>query len=197
MILSLMAAFLPCRNVRGPPAAGFRLNSVVKLSLQKFKGLFHTCPVKLFENRKSICNINKLNRFMVCIDFRTPVDFTHLFHLYRERKADIHGTDYFPAVDGVLAKTRIQQMRPALSGQPQGTGLLLPRSISTDGVRTDHLPESLRDSERCFRARKAKLYHAAIRGKISRSTLADANEKRDWRIYDGVLGRSRQERFRP
>ena len=43
--------------------------------------------------------------------------------------------------------------------------------------------ESLRDIECCLRAIREKLYHMGIRGKISRSTLADANEKRDWRIY--------------
>jgi len=43
--------------------------------------------------------------------------------------------------------------------------------------------ESLRDIETCLRALQPKLYHAGIRGKISRSTLADANETRDWRIY--------------
>jgi len=43
--------------------------------------------------------------------------------------------------------------------------------------------ESLRDIETCLRAMHTKLYHLGIRGKISRSTLADANEKRDWRIY--------------
>jgi hypothetical protein len=43
--------------------------------------------------------------------------------------------------------------------------------------------DSLRDIECCLRAMKDKLYHMGIRGKISRSTLADANEKRDWRIY--------------
>ena len=43
--------------------------------------------------------------------------------------------------------------------------------------------ESLRDIETCLRAMQPKLYHAGIRGKVSRSTLADANEKRDWRIY--------------
>jgi len=45
--------------------------------------------------------------------------------------------------------------------------------------------ESLRDIEACLRAMKPKLYHAGFRGRISRSTLADANEKRDWRIYAG------------
>ena len=43
--------------------------------------------------------------------------------------------------------------------------------------------ESLRDIESCLRAMQNKLYHLGIRAKISRSTLADANEKRDWRIY--------------
>ena len=43
--------------------------------------------------------------------------------------------------------------------------------------------ESLRDIESCMRAMQRKLYHPGIRGKISRSTLAEANEKRDWRIY--------------
>ena len=43
--------------------------------------------------------------------------------------------------------------------------------------------ESLRDIETCMRAMNTKLYHAGIRGHVSRSTLADANETRDWRIY--------------
>ena len=43
--------------------------------------------------------------------------------------------------------------------------------------------ESLRDIECCLRALQDKLYHMGIRGKISRSTIADANENRDWRIY--------------
>jgi hypothetical protein len=43
--------------------------------------------------------------------------------------------------------------------------------------------ESLRDIETCLRAMENKLYHVGIRGRVSRSTLADANETRDWRIY--------------
>lgn len=42
--------------------------------------------------------------------------------------------------------------------------------------------ESLRDIEACLRAHREKLYHMGIRSRISRSTLADANEVRDWRI---------------
>src|ERR1041384_5397265 len=43
--------------------------------------------------------------------------------------------------------------------------------------------ESLRDIEACLRAQPDKLYHMGIRGHVSRSALADANESRDWRIY--------------
>ena len=43
--------------------------------------------------------------------------------------------------------------------------------------------ESLRDIEACLRSRREKLYHLGIRGRISRSTIAEANEKRDWRMY--------------
>jgi hypothetical protein len=43
--------------------------------------------------------------------------------------------------------------------------------------------ESLRDIVACLRSQQHKLYHLGIRGKVSRSTLADANESRDWRIY--------------
>ena len=43
--------------------------------------------------------------------------------------------------------------------------------------------ESLRDIETCLRALGPKLYHAGFRSKVSRSTLADANERHDWQIY--------------
>jgi hypothetical protein len=43
--------------------------------------------------------------------------------------------------------------------------------------------ESLRDIEACLRSVPGKLYHLGFRGRIARSTLADANEARDWRIY--------------
>lgn len=43
--------------------------------------------------------------------------------------------------------------------------------------------ESLRDIEACLGAHRARLYHMGIRGPVSRSTLADANERRDWRIF--------------
>ena len=43
--------------------------------------------------------------------------------------------------------------------------------------------QSLRDIETCLRTMKQKLYHCGIRGNVCRTTLAEANENRDWRIY--------------
>ena len=56
--------------------------------------------------------------------------------------------------------------------------------------------ESLRDIEACLRSVKRKLYHIGFRGKVSRNTLAHANENRDWRIYADfaqiLIGRARK-----
>jgi len=56
--------------------------------------------------------------------------------------------------------------------------------------------ESLRDIQACLRAANQKLYHMGIRGKVSRNTLAHANQVRDWRIYADfahvLIGRARQ-----
>lgn len=43
--------------------------------------------------------------------------------------------------------------------------------------------ESLRDIQACLRSKQNKLYHMGIRGQVSRNTLANANNQRDWRIY--------------
>jgi len=43
--------------------------------------------------------------------------------------------------------------------------------------------DSLRDIEACLRSMQTKLYHMGIRGQVSRNTLANANNQRDWRIY--------------
>src|SRR6202022_4599055 len=43
--------------------------------------------------------------------------------------------------------------------------------------------EGLRDIEACLRSSPDKLYHMGIRGRVSRSTLADANERHDWHIF--------------
>ena len=56
--------------------------------------------------------------------------------------------------------------------------------------------ESLRDIESCLTAQAPKLYHMGLRQPVRRSTLADANERRDWRIYaefaQRVISRARK-----
>jgi hypothetical protein len=56
--------------------------------------------------------------------------------------------------------------------------------------------ESLRDIESCLSAIGSKLYHSGIRSRISRSTLSEANERREWRIYydyaSGLIKEARQ-----
>jgi hypothetical protein len=47
--------------------------------------------------------------------------------------------------------------------------------------------ESLRDIETCLNSHQEKLYHIGFRGDVSRTTLADANERRDWRIPGDVF----------
>ena len=44
--------------------------------------------------------------------------------------------------------------------------------------------DSLRDIETCLNSHKEKLYHVGFRGDVSRTTLADANERREWRIFE-------------
>jgi hypothetical protein len=55
--------------------------------------------------------------------------------------------------------------------------------------------ESLRDIETCLRAFHPKLYHVGFRGSMAKSTLADANERRSWRIYadlaQGLIAQAR------
>ena len=74
---------------------------------------------------------------------------------------------------------------------------LLPATVATPGSERCAVPskyramafaqltyrESLRDIEVCLSARASKLYHMGFREPVRRSTLADANETRDWRIY--------------
>ena len=56
--------------------------------------------------------------------------------------------------------------------------------------------ESLRDIETCLNSHKEKLYHVGFRGDVSRTTLADANERRDWRIFQDfgqvLIGRAQR-----
>src|ERR1039457_4826632 len=65
-------------------------------------------------------------------------------------------------------------MRVALPWRLPTEEFLLLGSVSGDG---------LRDIEACLRSMSGKLYHMGFRSRVARSTLAEANESRDWRIY--------------
>ena len=58
---------------------------------------------------------------------------------------------------------------------------IFPLVVDLDDVR-----ESLRDIEACLRARPSKLYGMGLRGAVAKSTLADANELRDWRMWSDL-----------
>jgi hypothetical protein len=59
----------------------------------------------------------------------------------------------------------------------------LRRTVSGHGLRPTDLPREPARHRRCLSAQDAKLYHIGFREPIRRSTLADANESRDWRIH--------------
>lgn len=93
-------------------------------------------------------------------------------------------TKHFFADHGFCSDVRVQKMCTTISRQLQGTrnfscwNQFLCLAFAQLTYR-----ESLRDIVCCHRSMEKKLYHMGFRGNISRSTLADANETRDWRIY--------------
>ena len=68
-------------------------------------------------------------------------------------------------------------------GRIQRAQLQLSGPVSVHGFAQLTYRESLRDIQACLRAQSSKLYHLGVRGNVSRSALADANEARDWCIY--------------
>jgi DDE family transposase/uncharacterized protein DUF4372 len=85
------------------------------------------------------------------------VPFSHFEHLV-DRFASNHGVRHFSAWSHLLCMMYSQLTRR----------------------------EGLRDLAACLNSQRSKLYHIGIRGKISRSTLADANERRDWRLFEAL-----------
>ena len=117
-------------------------------------------------------------------DLNSRCRFCHPFRDFREGVADASGQNGVWAIDGFHSGARIPSLCGSLSGQPQGQQLFVLGPVSFHGLRAVDLSrESLRDIETCLRAFGRRLYHLGIRGRVSRSTLADANENRDYRIY--------------
>ncbi len=93
------------------------------------------------------------------------------------------GQTIFAQVYGVRLAPRISPLRTEIRWQSKCAATVVLEPVSGHGLRpTDLSPQSSR--HRVFlRAQRSKLYHCGFKAPIRRSTLADANERRDWRIY--------------
>src|SRR5438445_5710965 len=96
---------------------------------------------------------------------------------------DVHWQAGLLPGDGTPAGPRIPEMREALQGDYKSRGFSCRDQFLCMSFAQLTFRESLRDIEACLRSVPEKLYHLGFRGRIARSTLADANETRDWRIY--------------
>jgi len=105
------------------------------------------------------------------------------------------GSLFFRQFDGLHSQTGVRRMREAISRELSCEGILLSRPVSCDDLCSVDVPRrACGTSKRVLNAVQPKLYHAGFRGRVSKSTLSDANRRRDWRIYADfaqVLIRSR------
>ena len=94
-----------------------------------------------------------------------------------------HGKTVFSQIIDFLPKKKFRQCIDRYNGNQRVRSFTCHDQLLCMAFAQLTYRESLRDIECCLRAMHEKLYHMGIRGKVSRSTLADANEKRDCRIY--------------
>ena len=94
-----------------------------------------------------------------------------------------HGKSIFSQIMDFLPKHKFRQCVNRYSGNYRVRSFTCFDQFMCMAFAQLTYRESLRDIECCLRAMREKLYHMGIRGKISRSTIAYANENRDWRIY--------------
>ena len=84
---------------------------------------------------------------------------------------------------GHLSSYEFQKYVTRYSGDSHGRGFSCWDQYLAMAFAQFTYRESLRDIEACLRSMSGKLYHIGFRGQVSRSTLADANQTHDWRIY--------------
>ena len=85
--------------------------------------------------------------------------------------------------DGLSSAAHVLAVCPTISIKLSHEDILPSRSVLVHGLCAVDLSRQPARYRSLFRAHASKLYHLGIRGHVARSTLADANEKRDWRIY--------------
>ena len=94
-----------------------------------------------------------------------------------------HGRTVFSQLIGFLPDREFRRCVGRYDGDSRLRGFSCWEQYLTMAFAQLTYRESLRDIEACLRAMSGKLYHMGLRGKVARSTLADANESHDWRIY--------------
>jgi|GEM_PF-1278071 hypothetical protein len=108
---------------------------------------------------------------------------TSVLLLWKELMNEFRENDLC-STHGLCSRIRISLLCGTVSRQLQNQEFFLLGSVCHVGLRpTDLSREPQRDIEACLRAAPTKLYHMGIRSHISRNTLANANQVRDWRIY--------------
>ena len=118
------------------------------------------------------------------IDLNLGFIRTHTFtRLWKELTDEFWQNDFHSTDRLCSLRLRLSLLCGAVSRQLQGQEFFLLGSVSYPGLWQLTYRESLRDIEACLRAAPQKLYHMGIRSPVSRNTLANANQVRDWRIY--------------
>src|SRR5215510_3286456 len=93
------------------------------------------------------------------------------------------GPNRFLAVDEFLPDREFRRCVARYDGDARLRGFSCWDQYLTMAFAQLTYRESLRDIEACLGALGTKLYHMGFHGKVARSTLADANESRNWRIF--------------
>jgi hypothetical protein len=105
------------------------------------------------------------------------------FGINRSGEGNEQRKKHFFSNHGFLTPLRIEEMYSSLSRRLQGSIVHLSKLILHDGIRAINLSRKSQGHRSMFKCAPIKTYHLGIRSKISKSTLADANNSRDWRIY--------------
>ena len=126
-------------------------------------------------------------REITFFDFKSSVDLGHTFSTLI-RKGMNTGRMVFSQVMDFLPKHEFNKCVDRYRGNYRVRNFTCLDQFLCRAFAQLIYRESLGDIEICLRALESKLYHAGIQGKVSRTTLADANENRDWRIYAELAG---------
>jgi transposase len=117
------------------------------------------------------------------IDLNSNPLQSHTRASVREEMADEFRKDGVLSSDGLFTGLRVSPLRGSLPRQLQSEKFFMLGSISLNGLCSAHLSRKSQGHRDLSAGAGEKLYHMGIRSKVSRNTLAHANELRDWRIY--------------